>query len=78
MHGTTVKKIVDVNYLYNNVMCEITNTHTHNIRINTILLSEGTISSDNTPVEQSFLSTPTPTVSGDGRQRSVRRCSTLP
>jgi hypothetical protein len=37
--------------------------YVHSIRINTILLSEGTTSSDNTPIEQSYLSTPTPTVS---------------
>jgi hypothetical protein len=46
--------------------------------MNTILLSDGIISSDNTPIEQSFISTPTPTVPDDSRQRSVRRCSTLP
>ena len=51
---------------------------THGIRIHTILLSQGIVSSDYTPIEQLFLSAPTRTVSGAGWQRIVRHCSTLP
>jgi hypothetical protein len=60
------------------IQCSQYKIGAHSTRINTVLLIEGLISTANTPIERSLLSTPTLTVSGDGRQRSGRCCSTLP